>query len=225
MKPPLWSIISVCLLLLACQAAVEILPSATATATSTLVLPSPPSTLTPSPTVTSTALSKSEAQTPTTSPTLESGWNIYRNDSYGFELQYPVGGNLSVNMPDYARIDLPFLLGTNLEEKFLEIHAQPGGGLCQSPLAQNLPPDILEPEELLINHLEYTVIKGSEGAAGSRYEWVSYSIQNEDTCVNLDFVLHSSVPENYPTPPPLYDAEIESRVFAEIAATFVWLAP
>lgn len=224
MKPYHLSAIIIFVFMLSCQAGVELLPD-TPTFTPTIILPSSTPTLTPLPTLTATILPKSQIPTHIPTPTKVNGWNTYRNETHKFELQYPVGGAITVNLPDSARIDLPFLSGTNLEEKYLEIQAQPAGGMCLSPLAQNLPPDLLEPEILIINNLEYTVIKGNEGAAGSRYDWVSYSIQNEETCVTLDFILHSSVPENYPTPPPLYDVEIESRVFAEIAATLTWLAP
>ncbi|MFZ5807835.1 MAG: hypothetical protein ACOY16_01000 [Chloroflexota bacterium] len=208
---------------LACRVSAELAPSSPPPE-----LPSPTfvpsSTSTRLPTAT-TSLPKAlpATITPTSSP--YGDWRTYRNTAFGFELMYPPGGVLSSNLPDSARIDLPFLQGTNLEEKFLDIHAQDFDGSCLSPLAQNLPPDALEAETILIGLLEYTVVRGSEGAAGSRYNWTSYAIQDEDTCVTLDFVLHSSNPENYPTPPPLYDMGIESRVFNEIAATFTWLAP
>lgn len=208
---------------LACRVSAELAPPSPPPDTpSPTLLPSATSTLLPTATLSSPTLIPATV-TPTSSP--YSDWRTYRNTAYGFELMYPSGGVLSSNLPDSARIDLPFFQGANLEEKFLDIHAQDFDGSCLSSLVQNLPPEALDTETILVGLLEYTVVRGSEGAAGSRYDWTSYAIHDEDTCVTLDFVLHSSNAENYPTPPPLFDMDIESRVFNEIAATFTWLAP
>ncbi|MGB9641303.1 MAG: hypothetical protein ACPL4H_10350 [Anaerolineales bacterium] len=209
---------------IACQAATVFLPaSATPLPPTTTVQASQTATFTqpPSPTL----AKPSDTVTPEASPTSSNGWNIYRNTTYGFEIQYPAGGSLTVNLPDEARIDLPHELGTNLQEKYLSIHAQPLAGECLSSLAEGLPPESRQPETLVVGLNEFSVLEGSEGAAGNQYDWKSYAIQNEDSCVTLDFVLHSTNPLNYPTPPTPFDPELESRVFSQIINTFVWFIP
>ncbi len=211
---------------LACRAAIGVIPTPTPT-------PLPPTNTpesTPTPALTSSPTSSPTIPPPTPSQTAEAAspidlWYAYRNYNFGFELRYPPGSNFTVNLPNTARLDLPFELGTNLVEKYLEINAQEYFGRCLSPLMESLPPEALNLETLVIEPLTFEVMSFSEGAAGSRYDWTAYAVHDEDTCVTLDFVLHSSNPDNFPTPPPSFDAELESRVFNQIVQTFVWLAP
>ncbi len=188
--------------------------------------PPPPPTATLTPTLTPSVTPQPPTPTETATPlSIFDGWNIYRNYNYGFELRYPPGGNLSVNLPDRARIDLPFQSGTNLVEKYVEINAQEYLGRCLSPLMETLPPEALTLETLVIDPLTFEVVSFSEGAAGSRYDWKAYAVHDEDTCVTLDFVLHSSNPGNFSTPPPTFDMDLETQVFEQIVQTFVWLVP
>jgi hypothetical protein len=64
-----------------------------------------------------------------------------------------------------------------------------------------------------------------EGVTGQTYQWVDYSTARAGSCVSFNFVLHSRNPGNYPTPPVLFDEAAESAVFAQMVATFTWLAP
>jgi hypothetical protein len=42
-------------------------------------------------------------------------------------------------------------------------------------------------------------------------------------CANFVFVLHSTNPDVYQYPPPLFDKAAESAVFGQIVHTFTWL--
>lgn len=221
-----FSLLLLAFALIACREAIGFSAtlSPTAPPPSDTPTPSPTATHTPSPTKSPTAPPPTPTATlPPMSPTDQ--WNIYRNYNFGFELRYPPGSNLAINLPDTARIELPFESGTNLVEKTLEIHAQEYLGRCLSPLMESLPPEALTLETLVIDPLTFEVDSSSEGAAGSRYDWVAYAVHDDDTCVTLDFVLHSSNPDNFPSPPASFNAEVEKQLFTQIVQTFVWLAP
>ncbi|PWH12943.1 MAG: hypothetical protein DDG59_15005 [Anaerolineae bacterium] len=212
--------------LLACRAELGILPTPTVTPLPPTQTPTPSPTVTFTPTLTATLPEPSATPTATTlasSPT--DSWNTYRNYNFGFELRYPPGSSFSVNLPNTARLELPFESGTNLVEKYVEINAQEYFGRCLSPLMESLPPEALQLETLVVEPLTFERISYSEGAAGSRYDWTAYAVHNDTTCVTFDFVLHSSNPDNFPTPPPTFNAEIEQRVFEQIVQTFVWFVP
>jgi hypothetical protein len=55
--------------------------------------------------------------------------------------------------------------------------------------------------------------------------WIAYSTIRNNSCVSLDFTLHSITPSVFPTPPPFYDLVAEAAVFGDIVSTFAWLAP
>jgi hypothetical protein len=205
------------------------LPSSTATpgpgSTATL---SPTQTLTPSPTQTlSTATVTQPAGPlplclPGTTPAVN-GWAICRSLGYGFEVSYPADSTPGEVRPDYARIDLPFTPGTNLVEKYLEIDASQGAKSCTSPLAQDFEPAAVPTQQVSLQSLGFTRQEGREGAAGNHYQWVAYSIMQGDVCVSLSFVLHSTNPDNFATPPPEFDPQQESEIFDQVVATFRWV--
>lgn len=191
-------------------------PPSASTPTASPVPPVPPATAPATSPATVLASPTAEGSAPT-------GWKSYQSDEYGFELSYPPRGMLIDVQTDHARIDLPFDAGTNLQEKYLEIDASSTGGDCVSPLAMGYDPAALRTEVVTINNLDFRKQSGGEGAAGSFYEWVAYSTTEGSTCVSLTFVLHSTDPGNYETPPPLFDAHAESSVFEQVVTTFRWL--
>jgi hypothetical protein len=212
--------------LLACRAEFGFQPTPTVTPLPPTETPSPSVTPTATPTQTASPLAPSATPTSTPLPSSPTDpWNTYRNYNYGFELRYPPGSSFALNMPNTARLNLPFASGTNLVEKYLEINAQEYLGRCLSPLMESLPPEALQLETLVVDPLTFETVSFSEGAAGSRYDWTAYAVHNEAVCVTLDFVLHSSNPDNFPTPPPPLDRDLEKQVFAQIVQTFVWFIP
>lgn len=212
--------------LLACRAEFGFLPTPTVTPLPPTETPFPSATPTATPTLTASPPASSATPTATSLPSSPTDqWNTYRNYNFGFELRYPPGSSLALNLPDTARLNLPFASGTNLVEKYLEINAQEYLGRCLSPLMESLPPEALQLETLVVDPLTFETVSFSEGAAGGRYDWTAYAVHNEAVCVTLDFVLHSSNLDNFPTPPPPFDADLEKRVFEQIVQTFVWFVP
>jgi hypothetical protein len=61
----------------------------------------------------------------------------------------------------------------------------------------------------------------SDAGAGNVYHVTGYSTLKSATCVSITFILHSSNPQMYDTPPPDYDAVAESAVFGEMLDTLV----
>jgi heat shock protein HslJ len=152
----------------------------------------------------------------------DSDWLVCHSQAYGFEVQYPPDAELLNQTEQSARIDLPFAPGTNLSEKYLEITATETDEPCSSPLAEGHEPGTISSETVQINDLEFTKETGHEGAAGSIYEWVAYSNGQDGVCASFGFVLRSSNPDAFSTPPPLFDSEAESEIFEEIVSTFQW---
>jgi hypothetical protein len=148
------------------------------------------------------------------------GWPCYSNEwAFPFTICYPPDATLTEAPPDQVRIDLPVAPGTNLIEKWLEILVSTGAPECSGPLGGGEPPEVVSIMGPY-NELEFLRESGSEGAAGSRYEWVGYSTAWGDTCVSLTFVLHSGV--MFDPPLPEFDLAAESAIFDMILATFYW---
>ena len=94
----------------------------------------------------------------------------------------------------------PIKLAVSLKEKYLDVSARDAAPEdCKSPLGGTA-----DPNAATFNGIDFLKETGSEGAAGNFYDWVSYSVAKGDLCVTMDFVLHSTNPGAYPTPPPDY---------------------
>lgn len=179
----------------------------------------------PTPTVTPT-MTDTPSPTPsfTPTPTSQTGdWLIFTNQTYGFLFQYPPQGTITSGGDDtFTRIDLPFMQGTNLREKYLEMVVVENTNPCQSPLANQ---SMVETSEtVVLNGITFLKQTGGDAGAGNIYQWVGYSTLKDNTCVSLDFILHSLNPYNFPTPPPVFDYAAETAVFGQIASTYEWLA-
>jgi heat shock protein HslJ len=152
------------------------------------------------------------------------GWPVYQNATFGFEIGYPEGGAAAPTGDDNSmRIDLPFVAGTNLQEKYLQIDASSGAAECASPLTAGYAPGQLTPESVTIGGLDWTKVSGSDAGAGNYYDFTAYTTTEGDTCVSLSFVLHSTAAQNYTPPLPEFDRNAESAVFEQIVATFKWM--
>lgn len=171
----------------------------TATPTSTGTTTPPTATATPSPTGTSTT-----------------GWNTYQNVKYAFSFQFPPGSSIASQSDNAGRVYLPFTAGTNLVQKYVDVSVVEGATTCQSPETTAMS----SAANITINGIQFLKQSGSDGAAGNLYDWVGYSTTKGTACISLTFVLHSTNPGVFTTPPPLFDMAAESAVFTTIMSTF-----
>ena len=164
------------------------------------------------------------SQTPGTTPvgTDVSTWSIFQNAKYKFQFKYPPGSAITDQSDVSGRIDLPFTQGTLLTSKYIDVSVVEGANPCKNTIASGATPAFSG--NVTINGITFLKETGSEGAAGSLYEWEAYSAirPNTNACVSIAFVLRSSNPGNFTTPPPAFDKVAESAVFQTIMSTFAW---
>jgi hypothetical protein len=208
--------------------AVPTVPASTATSTP-VPTAGPGSTFTPTPaaspilpTATSTPLSPATA---TSAPPATTGKSTYINQKYGFQFIYPNTGVITSSSENFAHMILPIFPGTNLVEKYLDVTVFENVPTCTSPLTQGYAPGGFSSETVIINGVQFVKESGQEAGAGQIYDWVAYSTQKGNACTSMSFVLHSTNPSNYPSPPPFYNKTAESAVFTEIMSTFSWMLP
>jgi len=173
---------------------------------------------------TSTPIPSTPTSIPSATNTLQPNTQLYINQTYGFEFSYPTQGQISNQTATGAHITLPFTSGTNLVEKYLDVNVATNATTCLSPIAQGYAPGALQPQQLTFNGINFVEESGELGAAGNFYDWVGYSTLKGTNCISLTFTLHSTDPGVYPTPPPTFNMQAESAVFANIVASFVFLS-
>lgn len=192
------------------------IPTATPTvlpaATATPFIPVETATQLP-PTATATA-----AATATVTPAY-GNWLAYTDTVYQFQFQYPPDGQSSS-----AHIMLPFAPNTNLTEKYLDVSVTPNATVCTSPLTSGYAPGSFSSMSVSFNGITFVKESGADAGMGQLHQWTAYSTLKGSTCISLSFVLHSTNPGNYPTPPPVFNEAAESAVFEGIMSTFGWLA-
>lgn len=143
----------------------------------------------------------------------------YKNTKYGFQFSIPTGSTIASQSDTAGRVNLPFAAGTNLQEKYVQISVVENANPCVSPLLGTQ----VTATNVTINNISFAQQTSSEGAAGNFYDTVAYSTVHNNACISLAFVLHSTNPSNYPTPPPTYDKNAESAAFTTIINSFSWL--
>ncbi len=203
-------------------------------ASSATATPTPAATLTPTvtgtgsdaspsatPTVASSTATSTPAPTATSSGTDLSNWNTYQDVKYNFQFKFPPGSSISSQSDNAGRVSLPFAPGTNLVEKYIDVSVADNATTCSSPAGAGN--SAVTSQNVTINNIQFLQETGSDAGAGQFHDWVGYSTTKDTACISLTFVLHSTDPGNYTTPPPTYDKTAESSVFETIISTFGWI--
>ncbi|HEU4743739.1 MAG TPA: CARDB domain-containing protein, partial [Anaerolineales bacterium] len=152
---------------------------------------------------------------------LPNDWLKYTNPAYGFEFRYPPQAQIVEQSNNSLKMNLPFTPGTNLVEKYLQMSVNENVNPCQSPLSYLSRPGS-PTETVVFNGISFLKQVGGDAGVGHLHEWVGYSTLKNNACISMDFVLHSLAPGNYSTPPPIFNKEAESAVFAQMMGTFGW---
>ena len=163
--------------------------------------------------------------TPTPAPPtpVPSDWYTYTNQQYNFQFRYPPQAQIVSQTSNSLKMNLPYTVGTNLMEKYLETFVRENVSPCQSPLATSSM--LATSETVVINGISFLKETGGDGGAGHLHEWVAYSTLKNTACISMDFVLHSVNPGVFSTPPTEFDKAAESAVFTQMMSTFAWSSP
>jgi photosystem II stability/assembly factor-like uncharacterized protein len=158
---------------------------------------------------------------PPTVTMVPNDWLRYENPAYGFKFQYPPQSERFFETGNSILIKMPIAPGTNLVEKYLQVNARVANP-CQSPLSAISPPGS-PTETVVINGISFLKQTGGDAGVGHLHEWVGYSTLKNNTCISMDFVLHSLNAGNFDPPKPEFDKAAESAVFTQVMSTFAWL--
>lgn len=154
------------------------------------------------------------AATSTSVPPASVPPNTYVNSKYGFTFTMPANSSLTTFSDSRARVTLPFIAGTNLTEKYLDVVVTEGLTPCK---ATSFTSPATGSSNVTINGTDFLVENGTDSALGNFYEWKSYSTLRNNACVSLNFILHSAN-----TGASAFDKAAESNAFDSLMSTFGW---
>jgi hypothetical protein len=149
--------------------------------------------------------------------TPQSTSNTYQNTRYNFKFTLPTGATIASQSDTLGRVNLPVVTaGTNLSEKYVEVTVTEG----LSPCAVRNYEGGTAIEHVTINNIAFDRQTGQGVATGNIYDWIGYSTVRNNACIVLAFILHSTNPANYPTPPPVFDMARETEVINTVMNSY-----
>jgi hypothetical protein len=157
------------------------------------------------------------AGTPATPSTPSSYSSAYQNVKYDFQFALPAGAAIINQTDTLGRVSLPLVTtGTNLQEKYILVAADEGKNPCVTTNMEGGQAI----ETVTINGNTFSKQTGQGAAAGNQYDWTSYATTKNNACILITFVMHSTNPGNYSTPPATYDTAAESEVINTVMNTY-----
>jgi hypothetical protein len=149
--------------------------------------------------------------------------STYQNTKYNFKFTLPAGASIVSQTDNVGRVSLPIITGgTNLLEKYVQIHVEENKTPCVSPAVDGVPTST---ENVTINNIQFVKTTGQGAAAGNRYDWTVYATTRNNACISFAFILHSANPGNYATPPPEFNMAQESAVIGTTMSTYSLVTP
>jgi hypothetical protein len=150
-------------------------------------------------------------------------WPIYRNEHYGFSVQYPKGEKAE-ERANYFQVDLPGVEGTDVENRFLSIYCKEDGNLSNNNI-RNSP---WSERSSFVDVLGVTFLREHdwEGGMSRTHSVTSFSTQRQHIIVNLTFHLVTVAPDAFYLGPGVI-VEIDKKAAADIllgvVSSFRWL--
>ena len=143
--------------------------------------------------------------------------SVYQDTKYGFQFALPAGATIVSQENSLGRVALPLVgAGTNLQEKYILVSATEGKNPCVTTDMEGGQAIVT----VTVNGNTFSKQTGQGAAAGSQYDWTSYATTRNNACILITFVLHSTNPGNYSTPPAVFDAAAESAVIDTVMNTY-----
>ena len=162
----------------------------------------------------------SETAAPIPTKPSHADWVPYHDELGGFTILVPPTWQHSDSGGYPAIFSVRVPPGTTLGEKMMWINVLGGVAECTDPNAIG-PNATGAPEHVTAaGGIDFLKESWGDAGAGNVYHLTGYSALKGSTCISITFILHSSNPQMYDTPPPDYDSVAESAIFGEMLDTF-----